>query len=238
MEKYLKLVKAVGLFQGFKEDEIIAMLKCLSPNFTVYSKDEAIALQDDEIFQAGIIIGGKATVQKEGVHGNLAILDELLPGDIFGKSFIGAKTVKMPASIWAVAQTTVIFFDYSRLFTTCPANCEFHRKLIGNIFESMSVKIISLNQKISVMKNSTIRGKLTAYFENRREASGSDTFTIPLNRSELAEYIGANRSAVSRELNNMQNDGLIEVRGNVFRIMPFSQYTENSHARRRPTRGT
>lgn len=65
MGKYLNLIKSVGLFQGFKADEIAAMIKCLSPTFTVYGKDEVIAIREDKVSTAGIIIDSKANVQKK-----------------------------------------------------------------------------------------------------------------------------------------------------------------------------
>ena len=40
--------------------------------------------------------------------------------------------------------------------------------------------------------------------------AGQDTFTIPFTRTELAEYLNCERSALSRELSRMQAEGLIE----------------------------
>ena len=43
--------------------------------------------------------------------------------------------------------------------------------------------------------------------------------TLPLGRTELANYIGANRSALTRELTAMREDGLIDYEKNTFRIL-------------------
>ena len=43
-------------------------------------------------------------------------------------------------------------------------------------------------------------------------------FDIPFDRQQLADYLNVERSALSRELSNMQQDGLIIVRRNHFEI--------------------
>ena len=49
--------------------------------------------------------------------------------------------------------------------------------------------------------------------------AGSDTFTTPLTRAGLAEYLNCDRSALSRELSRMQHDGLIETWRSSFKLL-------------------
>ena len=49
--------------------------------------------------------------------------------------------------------------------------------------------------------------------------AGQDTFTIPFTRTELAEYLNCERSALSRELSRMQAEGLIETYRSSFKIL-------------------
>lgn len=44
-------------------------------------------------------------------------------------------------------------------------------------------------------------------------------FEVPLGRVQLAEYLSANRSALTQELKAMQEDGFIEYDENTFRIL-------------------
>ena len=43
-------------------------------------------------------------------------------------------------------------------------------------------------------------------------------FTIAISRTELAEYLSADRTALARELNHMKEEGLIDVNRNSFTI--------------------
>lgn len=161
---------------------------------------------------------GKAKIQTEDIKGNVAILEELNAGDIFGESSISTKSPKLPINIWSIMKTTVIFIDYNKIMSICPTDCEFHRRLVRNTLEMMAGKLITVNQKVAILQNQTIREKLMAFFETHMELSGSRRFSISLNRSALAEYIGTNRSALSRELCNMRNEGLIEFERNTFYV--------------------
>ena len=52
----------------------------------------------------------------------------------------------------------------------------------------------------------------------QRDQTGSDTFTITMTRAELAAYLNCDRSALSRELSRMQEDGLIELFRSTFKL--------------------
>ena len=52
--------------------------------------------------------------------------------------------------------------------------------------------------------------KLLTYLARQAEAAGSRTFTVPMSRTALAEYLCADRSAMTRELAHMKAEGLID----------------------------
>ena len=68
------------------------------------------------------------------------------------------------------------------------------------------------------MKN-PLREKILAYLSMQAQKQDSRYITLPLGRIELANYIGANRSALTRELAAMREDGLIDYDKNTFRIL-------------------
>ena len=47
----------------------------------------------------------------------------------------------------------------------------------------------------------------------------NDSFKASMNREELADYLGTTRPSLSRELMNMQEEGLIEVTRSDFTIL-------------------
>ena len=83
----------------------------------------------------------------------------------------------------------------------------------------ISHKNAVLTEKIEVTSKSSLREKILAYLSIEARRSGSTGFTVPLNRSEMADYLCTNRSALSRELAKMKKDGIIDYESNTFRIL-------------------
>ena len=48
--------------------------------------------------------------------------------------------------------------------------------------------------------------------------AGSDSFSIPFDRQQLADYLGVDRSALSAELGRMRREGLLDFRKNWFHL--------------------
>ena len=64
----------------------------------------------------------------------------------------------------------------------------------------------------------SLRGRICMWLLEQREACGADTFSTPMNRTELAAYLHCDRSALSRELSRMQEEGLIELFRGSFKL--------------------
>ena len=73
-------------------------------------------------------------------------------------------------------------------------------------------------EKIEISSKSSLREKILAYLSIQAQKQGSKYIKIPLNRTEMASYLHANRSAMTRELADMQAEGLIEFDRNTFVI--------------------
>lgn len=80
-------------------------------------------------------------------------------------------------------------------------------------------KNMRLMEKIEIVSKKTLRDKLMTYLSFEAQKQETEYFTIPLGRMELAEYLCADRSAITRELVSMQEDGLITFEKNQFRIL-------------------
>ena len=71
---------------------------------------------------------------------------------------------------------------------------------------------------ISISRTS-IREKLLTYLTRQAERTGSLTFTIPMGRTELAEYLCTDRSAMTRELSRLRDEGIISFDKRTFTLL-------------------
>lgn len=95
----------------------------------------------------------------------------------------------------------------------------FHHRLIENMVRYISDKNVQLMNKIEIISKKTLREKIMTYLQQQASEQNSKHFTISLGRLELADYLCADRSALTRELSHMQKDGLICYNKNTFEIL-------------------
>ncbi len=111
----------------------------------------------------------------------------------------------------------ILFINIPRLFTPCSL-CGSQNRLIHNLVMISAAKNLQLSRRILHTSSKTIRGRLSSYFSQQITAQGSQKIVIPFDRQQLADYLNLDRSALSKELGKMRNDGLIEYNKNTFTI--------------------
>ena len=94
-----------------------------------------------------------------------------------------------------------------------------HTQLMQNLVRTISEKYFDLSRRVDLLILKSLRSKLCAYLLGQAKAAGADTFSIPLSRAGLAEYLNCERSALCRDISRMRAQGLIETYKNSFKIL-------------------
>lgn len=216
MEKYLELLKTVSLFRDIEITDIKSLLICLSAKKENFKAKEAIFLAGDKAEYVGIVLSGQVQVVKEDFYGNKNIVASVEKGELFGEAFACADIKIIPVSVFATEDCEIMLIDYKRIITTCPHNCSFHSKLIYNMLRIVANKNIMLSRKIEFISKRTTKEKLLAYLSSEAKKAGSNSFNIPYNRQELADFLSVDRSAMSAELCKLRDNGILEFDKNNF----------------------
>ncbi|MDO4649334.1 MAG: helix-turn-helix domain-containing protein, partial [Eubacteriales bacterium] len=105
-----------------------------------------------------------------------------------------------------------------RVMHTCSNACVFHHQLIENMVIQIAEKNRELMEKVEVIAQKNLRQKILAYLSQQSQKQKSRYFEIPLGRVELADFLCADRSALTRELTEMKKEGLIDFDKNMFTL--------------------
>lgn len=140
-------------------------------------------------------------------------------GGLFGEAFSFARVECLPVSVTAAEKTEVLFINCERIITVCPSACEFHNRLVRNMLKILAEKNMTLTQKIGHMGKRTTREKILSYLSEQAKKAGGESFTIPLNRQEMADYLAVDRSAMSKELGRLKEEGQISFHKNQFQLL-------------------
>ena len=207
------------LFEGIGPDDVQAMLGCIGYHIGTYQKGEMIGFEEEHIQHIGIILSGAVDMIKEDLWGNRIMLVRMGQGELFGETFACSADTLSVVTFQASEDAEILFLPFKRVMHTCNMTCVFHHRLIENMVRVIARKNRDLIQKVEVVSKKTLREKILAYLSLQAQLNGTKYFEVPLGRVELAEYLCADRSALTRELSNMRADGLIDYDKNVFRIL-------------------
>ncbi len=219
MKNDFDIIAKTELFGSIGTEDLTSILHCLDARRVSYQKNDFLILEDAEVTHVGIVIKGNVQIVKEDIDGNRVIVDELRTGEMFGEAIACAELKKSPVAVLAAADSDILFIELKKIIRTCAASCTCHGQLIENLLKTIARKNIMLNRKMDILSKKTIRDKIITYLNLQMKSVEDRTFTIPFTRDELADYICVNRSALSRELGHMRDEGLLEFQKNKFKIL-------------------
>ena len=119
-------------------------------------------------------------------------------------------------SATALEDTTACFIDVSTFKNLIHTNGRFAYEIIADISRD---ELDIFNRFVSRM-HKQIPGRLVGtllYFTEK--VYKKDSFELPLTRFELAEFIGASRESVTRQLSIFKDDGIIDFQKNHISIL-------------------
>ena len=216
MKKRVEALKKCPLFSGISEDDIGSLLNCLNAKEICAKKGDIIFNAGDRPDYVGIILKGSVHVVQDDYWGERIILTAVQEGGLFGESFSCAEASVLPVSVLAREDVVFLLVDCKKMLLTCSSTCQFHTRLIRNIMKILANKNIMLTRKIEHITKKTTREKVLSYLSECALENRSNSFNIPFNRQELADYLSVERSALSNTLCKMRDNGEIQFEKNKF----------------------
>ena len=207
------------LFSGIKTEDLKAMLGCIGYHIGTFKKGDIVAFEEENIRHIGILLSGAVDMVKEDLWGNKTMLVRMRKDELFGETFACGEDNLSVVTFVVSEDTKILFIPFDRVMHSCTMACVFHHRLIENMVHIIANKNRDLMRKVEVVSKRTIREKLLAYLSIQAQIQERRYFEIPLGRVELAEYLCVDRSALTRELVKMKEDGLIDYDKNCFRIL-------------------
>ncbi len=217
--EYYEELKNTKIFSSATEFECQAMMFCFKTRFKIFNKNSHIVSQGDNMDEIVLILKGSALVQNIDNLGDISILMRLKAGHIYGleAAYAGEETYK--DSLIAREKTLVMFMNKHRVINPCANRCKRHDIVVKHLMQMVARSNMKLLDKITHLSKKTIRDKLMSYFTNMSIKRGSNYFELPYNKTELANYLSVDRSAMSTELSKMKEEGIIDFEKRQFHLI-------------------
>lgn len=206
----------LSIFNGICTADIHTMLACLGGYVKRLKSHEFVILEEEQVNHVGFILEGAVHMIKEDANGHKSILLHIEEGSLFGESFGVSPENPCTVSFQTAERCLILFLPFHRIFSHCSSICNFHSKLMQNVIKLIAQKNALLIEKVDITTKKNLRDKILAYLKIEGHHAKSNSFQIPLGRVELSEYLSVDRSSLTRELNHMKEDGLIDFERNRF----------------------
>lgn len=163
---------------------------------------------------------------KEDIWGEKAIIANLGAGSVFAENFLGKLGDRSVVSYFVASDSEILMLPLGRALFDANTTSKASQRLMCNIVSILADNNTRLIEKTEILCKKTLRSKILAYLEQEARNNDCRQFTIPFNRTDLANYLDADRSALTRELARMKEEGLIDYNKNTFTILA-TEHSDN-----------
>ena len=206
------------LLAGIDRQTAASLLTRLGASQRRYSPGAQLLRAGETTAAFGLVLSGQAQVFREDRQGRPTLIALLHPGSEVAL-LLAAAGRPSPVTVQATSEMTVLQIPFDALLAASKTACPGADLLLRNYLRATAAKGLLLHQRLDCLLQPTVREKVLTYLHRVAAATGSRAFTLPLHRADLAAYLHVERSALSRELSRMRQDGLLDFRKNHFRLL-------------------
>ena len=217
MTEYLNIIIKTRLFDNIDKKEIPNILNNFKSQKKLYEKGNIIIDIGDKVEAIYLILNGKIEISKEYDDTRKNIVNILESGEIFAEAMALSTNKISQITAISLSKSEILKINIKDIFDN---NLEKNKNIfIENLLKIISDKNKFLSMKNDILSQKSLRSKIILYLEYMSNMQKSEKINIPYSRDKLAEFISADRSALSRELNRLAKEKMIELNGNKINII-------------------
>ena len=200
-----------NLFENISEKNILKLKRILSANTAKYKKNVNILSNVNPDNFIALVDSGSVQFIFNDYDGNKTIIEELNAGEMFGNLISNITSEEITCVTKEDTQITYIEFD--EITNDEIIKNDFYIIFIKNLIKLLTDQLTTRNNRIELLTKRSTRDKILAYFKNESQKRGTKKFNMPMTFTELANYLSVDRSAMSREIKYLKEDGFLKVNG-------------------------
>lgn len=205
----------IFLFKDLNEQEIRQIQSGNCMKKMNFEKNELIYRMGEKVNATGIVLSGNVIIENIDLWGNRSVLSKIGEGQIFAETYaICQKT--MMVDVVCSENAEILFIDLSMILNPKNTNNTWYLKVLKNLLTISAQKNLALSSRIFCTSSKNVRTRVFAYLSEQSFKANSMKFSIPFNRQQMADYLNLDRSALSKELCRMRDEGILDFRKNQF----------------------
>lgn len=214
---HTELLLRHDLFEGIPADALPTLLDALGGELKRYRAGESIMRMGRAPIVTGIILTGAVEVSFLNENADQIDMSIFEAGKSFGETMEGANLSASRMFVKALRDTVILRISFRQLYARTECSDPHLWRFTLNMLRRISQKGIFYQHKIRIMGQKSIRAKLSVYLQ---AIAGEDAAGLrEMNQTQLARYLGVERSALSREMSHLRDEGIIEYDRKTLRVL-------------------
>jgi CRP/FNR family transcriptional regulator len=179
-----------------------------------YHKGEVLFSAQEKAHGFYYVESGEIRVYKMDENGREVEIVRLDPGDFLGEAIVFVSSV-FPFFAQAVKDSKVLYFGKSTILREMERDSS-----VAKFFVTLlAQKCVVLSSRIESLGLQTVRQRLIQYLLSNCSGEKQCLIELGIKKAELAKILGTISETLSRNLKQMQEEGLIEVEANRIRVV-------------------
>lgn len=211
-EGYLPILRKCCLFEGIDEPAYASVFPFLDARIREFDKNEFLLAIGEPFRYAGIVLSGTVEVSFNSENNDKINMNHFTEGMLFGEALACVELMESPLQLRAVTKCSVLLMNLRVLCEASNLSEPYRQRLAANLIRCLAYKNLFQRQKVQMLGQRKLRDRLMLYLEQLPKAEDGGRF-LPFTITTLAEYLGVNRSSLSREVSQLVDEGILRMEG-------------------------
>ncbi|MBE6678682.1 MAG: Crp/Fnr family transcriptional regulator [Ruminococcaceae bacterium] len=204
------------LFHGIAPQRLTNLLSALNVSRRSYGDGQIILAQGERTESLGVVENGSIDALHYTADGNKSLISQLGTGQVFADFIAASASKESPVTLTAQGDCTVLLIPLKGLFSAPDGFETEMRTLMTNLVGIYADQYFELKNRVFCITAPSLREKILRFLSLQQEKAKSAVINLPMSRERMATYLNTERSALSRELMRMKNEGIIDCKGRQF----------------------
>lgn len=202
------------LFKGLTQIEHDEFLERNVKEVIKVKKGDIVVRQGETIHFVMLLVEGSVRTEMITREGNVLDIDILEAVIPLAPAFIYGTKNTYPVDVIAMESCTFLKISKAAWLEEMSRN----KKLLNNFLNMNADLTFFLSNKLQMISLKSLRMKLSAFLLEKTTKE-KDSFVLKRSRTELAEYFGVQRQSLARTMKEMEDEGIIELKGRTVKIL-------------------
>lgn len=164
-----------------------------------------------------VVLHGRVQISQIHPDGKRNLMGIAKTNYVVGADLICTKTRRSPYDAIASEDTALLRFSADWLMGQ-HLNPTIQKSIWHQLMILISQENMRKHYRLAILSQKSLRSRILTYLTMQSERLGTTSFDIPFNREELADFLCVNRSVLSHELKQMEQEGILYTKKNHFSL--------------------